>query len=185
MTDESKTLVALLVTDGFEQSEYVKPKDALTEAGFLPHTITPDGKSARAWNHSGWDDSVQADKPLEQADPRLYAALVLPGGVMNPDSLRVDERVHPFVRHFFAENKPVAAICHGAWTLINTGVVKGRTMTSYPSVRRDLENAGAHWEDREVVVDGNLITSRRPDDLPAFNRELLKALKAEPAVARG
>jgi protease I len=168
--------VAILATDGFEQSELLEPKKALEEAGAMTVVIAPKGGAIKGWKTKDWGESVAVDKTLEQANPQDYDALVLPGGVMNPDHLRMDPKAVDFVRQFVASGKTVAAICHGPWTLVEAGAVKGKTMTSWPSVATDLVNAGAKWVDREVVIDGQFITSRKPDDLPAFNRALIDAL---------
>lgn len=165
--------VAILATDGFEQVELTDPREALEEAGATTHVIAPKGGEIRGWDHTDWGDFVAVDSTLEDARPEDYDALLLPGGVMNPDSLRRLEEVQSFVGHFFEESKPVAAICHGPWTLIDAGVIEGQEMTSYHTIQLDLENAGAHWLDRETVVDGHLLTSRSPEDLPAFNREMV------------
>jgi protease I len=168
--------VAILITDGFEQDELTEPKLALEGAGALVHVVSPKPDAVTAWYYDRWGDRVTVDTPLEKARPEHYDALVLPGGVMNPDSLRSDTRAVEFVRAFFRAGKPVAAICHGPWLLVDAGVLRGRRATSYPSIRADLENAGAEWMDQEVVVDQRLITSRKPDDLPAFNREIIAVL---------
>jgi protease I len=176
--------IAALVTDGFEQVELIEPVRALRKAGATVEVVIPEGTQARAWQHTNWGDTVTADTTLDKADPANYTGLLLPGGVLNPDKLRTDERALEFVRAFVNADKPIAAICHGPWTLINAGAVAGREMTSYPSLRLDLENAGAVWHDQEVVVDGKLVTSRKPDDLPAFNREFL-ALLANGSTRQG
>jgi protease I len=165
--------VAILVTDGFEEVELVKPREALDEAGATTSIVSPKDRSVRAWNFTDWSGDYPVDKRLGEARPDDYDTLLLPGGVINPDTLRIIPGAVQFVRSFFDEGKPVAAICHGPWTLIDAGAVPGRTVTSWPSLRSDLRNAGATWVDREVVVDGNLVTSRKPDDLPAFNREVI------------
>lgn len=183
--DEKK--VAILVTDGFEQVELTSPQQALQEAGATTHIIAPEDKGVTAWDRTNWGDMFSVDAGLDDADPSEYDALLLPGGVMNPDKLRRDERVQRFIRHFFEENKPVAAICHGPWTLIDAGVAKGRKMTSYPSLQLDLENAGVEWVDEEVVVDNGLVTSRNPGDLPAFNRKMVEEIaegRHEPEPSR-
>jgi protease I len=166
--------VAILVTDGFEQVEMTEPRQALEAAGADTQIVSPMDGSVRGWKHHDPADVFEVDTPLAQASVNEFDALVLPGGVVNPDALRIKEEAVAFVRDFIQGGKPVAAICHGPWTLIEAGAVKGRTMTSWPSLRTDLKNAGAEWVDREVVVDGNLVTSRKPDDLPAFNREMVK-----------
>jgi protease I len=174
--DLSGKKVAILVTDGFEQVELTEPKKALEQAGATAHIVSPKGDEVKGWKFKEWGDSFPVDVPLERADPNAYDALVLPGGQINPDKLRIDERAVAFARSFVEAGKPVGAICHGPWTLIEAGVVKGRTMTSYPSVKTDLKNAGANWVDEEVVVDEGLVTSRSPADLPAFNRKMVEEI---------
>ncbi len=186
--------VALLVTDGFEQVELTEPKEALEKAGAVADIVSPAGSSVRAWDLEDWGQTLRVDVPLKKAKPEDYDALVLPGGVMNPDRLRMDKRAVEFVRAFFEAGKPVAAICHGPWTLIEAGVVQGRRLTSWPSLRTDLRNAGAEWVDEPVVVDRGLITSRKPGDIPAFNRKIVEEFAegiheqqkpaSEPAMAR-
>ncbi|MET0553190.1 MAG: type 1 glutamine amidotransferase domain-containing protein [Vicinamibacteria bacterium] len=167
--------VAALVADGFEQVELTEPLTALRASGADPRIVSPvDTAQVKGWKHTAWGDSFDVDVHLADAEPDDYDALLLPGGVMNPDTLRADPGAVSFVRAFFDAGKPVAAICHGAWTLIDAGVVSGRRMTSYPSIKTDLENAGADWVDAEVVVDRGLVTSRKPDDLAAFNRKMLE-----------
>ena len=171
--------VALLATDGFEQSELMEPKRLLEEAGAQVTVIAPDGKQEiTGWHKKDWGRKIAVDQSLDQAKAESFDALVLPGGVMNPDNLRQLPKAVDFVKAFGEAGKPIAAICHGPWTLINAGLVKGHTMTSWPSLRLDLENAGATWEDREVVTDGQLITSRKPDDIPAFVDAVIKSLAA-------
>ena len=160
--------IAILVADGFEQAEMTEPRRALEEAGAEAHIISPAAGMVQGWNHDKPGDAFAVDVPLGGADPNDYDGLLLPGGVMNPDKLRADEDAVAFVRAFVEAGKPVGAICHGPWTLVEAGVVEGRTMTSYPSIRTDLENAGANWVDEEVVVDRGLVTSRSPRDLDAF-----------------
>lgn len=166
--------VAIVVTNGFEQIELTDPRDALEEAGASTDIVSIEDDEVKGWNHTEWGDTFAVDVPIDDADPDDYDALLLPGGVMNPDKLRRDERVQRFVRAFFEEGKPVAAICHGPWTLIDAGVVKGRHLTSYHSIQMDLKNAGAEWVDEEVVVDRGLVTSRKPDDLPAFDAKMIE-----------
>jgi len=176
--------VAILATDGFEQSELLEPKKALENAGAEVHVIVPSGGPAksqkageiRGWDHTDWGKTVKADEKLEQANSDDFDALVLPGGVMNPDKLRTCRKAVEFVKSFFDAGKPVAAICHGPWTLIEAGVVEGRTMTSWPSLKTDLKNAGANWVDREVATDNGLVTSRKPDDLPAFCTKIIEEM---------
>ncbi len=170
--------VALLVTDGFEQEELTSPQAALRKAGAKTFIVSPKKDTVRGWQHTDWGDSFDVDLPIEVARAEDFDALVLPGGVMNPDKLRRDERVQAFVRNFFTNRKPVAAICHGPWTLIEAGAAKGRTLTSYHSIRTDLENAGANWVDEEVVDDDGLVTSRKPDDLEAFNAKVIEKVAA-------
>ena len=168
--------VAILATDGFEQSELADPQRALEDAGAATDIVSLRAGTIRGWKSGNWGDAFTVDKTVGQASADDYDALVLPGGVMNPDKLRVDRDAVAFVRRFFDKGKPVGAICHGPWTLINAGVVQGRVMTSWPSLRQDLVNAGARWTDEEVVTDGRLVTSRKPGDLPAFNRKLVEEI---------
>jgi protease I len=166
--------VAILATDGFEQSELLEPRKALDEAGADTELVSPKEGRIKGWNHKDWGQEVEVDQSLSGADPEDYDALLLPGGVMNPDSLRMQPEAVSFVKSFFDAGKPVAAICHGPWTVIEAGAVKGYRLTSWPSLKTDINNGGGEWVDEEVVVDDNLVTSRKPDDLPAFNREVLK-----------
>ena len=167
--------IAILVEEGFEQVELTKPLQALKDEGAEAHIVSPNKNSQiKAWNHTEWGDKFTVDKKLSDVKAEDYNGLLLPGGVMNPDALRIDEEAVTFVRDFFKAGKPVAAICHAPWTLIEAEGVQGRTLTSWPSLRTDLTNAGAKWVDLEVVVDGNLITSRKPQDLPAFDREMVR-----------
>jgi protease I len=166
--------VAILATDGFEQSELLEPRKALDQPGAETEVVSPKEGRVRGWNHKEWGQEVSVDRDLENADPANYDALLLPGGVMNPDTLRMQPKAVAFVKSFFDAGKPIAAICHGPWTIVESGAAKGYQMTSWPSLKTDIVNAGAEWVDREVVVDDNLVTSRKPDDLPAFNREVLK-----------
>jgi protease I len=165
--------VAILVTDGFEQVELVDPRKALDQAGAETRVVSPKDGRVRGWNFTDWGDEIPVDVPLSQAKPGDFDALLLPGGVLNPDTLRMDDNAVAFVQAFLDAGKPVAAICHGPWTLIETGKIRGRRMTSWPSLKTDLKNAGADWVDQEVVVQDNLVTSRKPDDIPAFNREMI------------
>lgn len=174
MADLNGKKVAILATDGFEQSELESPLDALDKAGATVRIVSLDSGDIKGWDNDDWGSSIEVDVTIDHADAADYDALVLPGGVLNPDMLRTDEKVLKFVRDFFDQHKPVAAICHGPWTLINAEVVKGRKMTSYHTIRKDLENAGAEWVDEEVVVDNGLVTSRRPGDLEAFNAKLVE-----------
>lgn len=168
--------VALLVTDGFEEVELTEPKKALEKAGHTAHVVSPKASKVKAWAKTDWGPSYDVDRSLAKADASDYDMLVLPGGVMNPDELRADADALAFVRAFVKAGKPIGSICHGPWTLAEAGAVEGKRMTSYPSIKTDLRNAGATWVDEEVVVDGTLITSRKPADLPAFNKALIDAL---------
>ncbi|MDB6017922.1 MAG: glutamine amidotransferase [Pedosphaera sp.] len=166
--------IAIVVENGFEQVEMTGPREALDEAGAETDLISPADKKVKAWDLTRWGRSFKVDVPLAEARAEDYDALLLPGGVMNPDKLRVNQQALDFVKAFFDAGKPVAAICHAPWTLIDAGVVKGRRMTSYPSVKTDLKNAGAEWVDEEVVVDNGLVTSRQPSDIPAFNKKIIE-----------
>jgi protease I len=166
--------VALLATDGFEQSELIEPRSALRDAGADTEVISLKGGKVTGWSKKEWANEVEVDQILDEADPKDYDGLVLPGGVINADALRVDPRAVAFVKAFVDAGKPIGVICHGAWTLIEAGGVRGRKLTSWPALKTDLLNAGAKWVDEEVVVDGQLVTSRKPDDLPAFNREITR-----------
>ncbi len=178
MSDELKgKKVAILATKGFEQAELTVPKRALEEAGAETFVVSPESGRIRGWDMTDWGRSVRVDLPLHEADADEFDALMLPGGVMNPDHLRMNPKAVEFVKQFFTEGKPVGAICHAPWMLVEAGVVRGRTLTSWPSVKTDLTNAGAHWVDREVVVDNGLVTSRKPDDLPAFCPKLIDEIK--------
>lgn len=178
--------VAILVTDGFEQSELLEPRKALDEAGATTKVVSPAGKKAKGWNHKEWGKEVDVDVALDSAKATDFDALLLPGGVMNPDQLRMNPKAVEFVKQFTDAGKPVAAICHGPWTLIEAGAVRGRTLTSWPSLKTDLTNAGATWVDKEVVSDRGLVTSRKPDDIPAFNHAMLRlfAEAGEPQALR-
>ena len=166
--------VAILVADGFEQIEMTDPRKALEQAGAGVLIVSPAKGKVRGWQHTEWGDEFTVDVPLDDARAGDYDALMLPGGVMNPDHLRMNSAAVEFVRDFVEAGKPIAAICHGAWTLIDAGAVDARRITSWPSLRTDLINAGADWTDEEVVTDGNLVTSRKPDDLPAFNKAMIE-----------
>ena len=176
MTDSQKKIAFLVATEGIEQVELTEPWKAVEQAGHTPVLISTDSGEVQAFNHLDKADTFPVDVVVSSADVGDYAALVLPGGVANPDALRTDADAVSFVRTFVESGKPVAAICHAAWTLAEADVVRSRTMTSWPSLQTDLRNAGATWEDSEVVVDDNLITSRNPDDLPAFSKTLTEAL---------
>ena len=166
--------VAILATDGYEQAELERPRDALREVGADVQVVSPKKDKIKAWDKDHWSHEIDVDVSLDRARPADFDALMLPGGVMNPDKLRMVPEAVEFVRSFFNEGKPVAAICHAPWMLLEAGVVRGRTVTSWPSLQTDLKNAGADWVDREVVVDSGLVTSRKPDDIPAFCREMIR-----------
>lgn len=166
--------IAILVANGFEEDELVSPRRALEHAGAETKVVSPESNKVKAWKYTNWGREIEVDVPLDSARPEEFDALLLPGGVMNPDHLRRNEKALSFVRSFFESGKPVGAICHGSWTMIDAGVVRGRHMTSYETIQNDLKNAGARWEDKEVIVDNGLVTSRKPDDLPAFNRKLIE-----------
>jgi protease I len=175
MTDELRgKKIAILVTDGFERVEMTQPRSALQKAGAETILISPKSDSVQGWNHFDKGEEFPVDLPLDRADANDYDGLVLPGGLANPDQLRVNDRAIAFIRSFIEAGKPVAAICHGPWTLIEADAVRGRTLTSWPSLKTDLRNAGANWVDREVVVDRGVITSRNPDDIPAFNEKIVE-----------
>lgn len=169
--------VAILLTDGFEQVEMTEPRKALEEAGATTQLIAPKGGEVKGWDETDWGDTFPVDLPLAGADPNQYDALLLPGGAMNPDKLRMEPKAVQFVRHFFENHKPVAAICHAPIMLIEADVVRGRKLTSCPSIQTDLKNAGANWVDEEVVTDQGLVTSRKPDDIPAFNRKMIEEIR--------
>jgi deglycase len=166
--------VAILATDGVEQVELTEPRKALDDAGAKTEVISPKKDSIKAWQHDKWGREIPVDRPLDNANAADYDALLLPGGVMNPDHLRMNESAVNFVRAFFEAGKPVAAICHGPWLLVEADVVRGRNVTSWPSLQTDLRNAGANWTDSQVVTDHGLVTSRKPDDIPAFNRKMIE-----------
>jgi protease I len=168
--------IAILAANGVEQVEMTEPRKALDAAGAKTELVSPAHGKLQAWKHMEKGDQFPVDVELASADPKNYDALVLPGGVANPDQLRMIPQAVEFVRSFFEQDKPVAAICHAPWMLIESGAVRGRTLTSWPSLQTDLKNAGARWVDREVVEDNGLITSRKPDDLPAFNKKIIEVL---------
>lgn len=168
--------VAILLTDGFEEVEMTSPRQALQQAGAEAVLVSPKKDKVKAWDHTDWGGEYDVDLPLSSADASEFDALVLPGGVMNPDNMRRLPEVQKFVRAFFEQHKPVSVICHGPWTLIDAGVVKGRKMTSYHTLQQDLINAGAKWVDEEVVVDNGLVSSRNPGDLDAFNAKMLEEI---------
>ncbi|MFS4418214.1 type 1 glutamine amidotransferase domain-containing protein [Maribacter sp. 2307ULW6-5] len=166
--------VAILATDGFEKSELFEPLEALRKEGATVHIISNKSGEIKSWDKTDWGDAVQVDKKLSDAQMADYNSLVLPGGVLNPDTLRTDKDALQFIREFFDAGKPVAAICHAPWLLISAGVIEGRKVTSYKSIKDDVVNAGAQWVDQEVVVDQGLVTSRNPDDLPAFCSKVIE-----------
>ena len=178
MPDIKQAKILILATDGFEQSELMVPQEKLSDAGATVHVAAPRSRQKSSkiygWNESDWGKSVSVDKELEEVDPAEYDALVLPGGQINPDKLRLEPKALEIIRAFLKQGKVVAAICHAPWLLIEVDAVRGRNMTCYASIRTDLINAGAKWEDAEVVEDGNIITSRKPDDIPAFVDAILK-----------
>ena len=182
--------VAILVAEGFEQVELTGPRRALDDAGAETKIVSPARGEVQGWNHYDKGDKFKVDVPLAEADAQNFDALLLPGGVANPDQLRMKPEAIRFVKAFFDAGKPVASICHGPWTLIEAGAVRGRTMTSWPSIKTDLINAGAEWVDREVVTDNGLVTSRKPDDIPAFNEKMIEefaegAHRAQKSAAQG
>ena len=172
--------VAVLATDGFEQVELTQPVEALKQAGAEVHVVSPKGGRIQGYNHHDKGDMTAVDRELAQASASDYDGLVLPGGVINPDQLRLDEQAIDFIRDFVRAEKPIAAICHGPWTLIDAGGVEGRKVTSWPSLKNDLRNAGAEWVDQEVVVDSGMVTSRNPDDLPAFCAKMIEEFAEGP-----
>lgn len=182
MNDRSRSSrkIAILATDGFEQDELLQPKQLLEQAGLevevLAPTKTAKPGEIKAWKSTDWGETVRVDRKVDDAKAQDYDALVLPGGQINPDKLRLETRAIDFIRAFGQTGRPIAAICHGPWTLIDAGLVKGKRMTSWASLKADLSNAGAQWADAEVIVDGSIITSRKPDDIPAFVDALIKQL---------
>lgn len=169
--------VAILTENGFEEVELTSPKKALEDAGVTVHIISPQAQTVKAWDHDHWSIELTVDVPLEKANPEDYDMLIIPGGVINPDKMRSNAACVAFAQHFIEQGKPLAAICHGPQLLIETGMISTRKLTSYPSIKTDLQNAGALWEDREVVVDNGLVTSRSPKDLEAFNKKMLEELR--------
>ena len=168
--------VAILTENGFEQIELLSPKQTLEEAGVEVHIVSPQKKEVRAWDETDWGITISVDKNIDEAKPGDYDGLLLPGGVLNPDKLRMNKKAVDFIRHFLEAAKPIAAICHGPQTMIETGLLRGRKMTSYPAIKTDLINAGVNWVDQEVVVDHGLVSSRSPKDLDAFNKKMLEEL---------
>ena len=186
MTDLKGKRVALIVTDGFEQIEMTSPREALDNAGAKTVLVSPKDGKVQGFKHHDKADSFDVDLALAKADPSEFDAVVLPGGVINGDAMRVEKRAQQFVQEMDRAGKPIAVICHGGWLLISAGVVNGRRITTWPTLQDDMRNAGAQWEDREVITDRNLISSRKPDDLPAFNREMLRAISdVRPRKAAG
>ena len=175
--------VLILATDGFEQSELTGPRDRLQDAGYEVIVASPKSGQIKGWDKTDWGDKVDVDLTLDEVSAHDYGAIVLPGGQMNPDSLRLEDKAIDLIRQFDQAGKPVAAICHAPWLLIEAGLIKGKTVTSWPSVRGDLANAGGEVVDKEVAVDGNIITSRKPDDIPAFSQAVIKALEEASATA--
>ncbi len=166
--------VAILATDGVEQVELTQPRQALDGAGAITMVVSPKEGTIKGWQHDKWGDPIKVDVPLGQTRASEFDALLIPGGVMNPDTLRMDKSAVDFVRSFFSEGKPVAAICHGPWLLVEAGVLRGRSVTSWPSLQTDIRNAGGDWTDREVVTDEGLVTSRKPEDIPAFSKKMIE-----------
>jgi protease I len=176
MADLSQKKVAILVDDYFEQAEFTEPKAALEDAGVTVEVVSPTDGELHGLNHVDKGDTFQRDIALDGADPDDYDALVLPGGAINADALRMNEDARSWIRQYMQQDKPIAAICHAPWLLVSAGCVKGVRLTSFETIQDDIRNAGGEWVDEEVVVDGNLITSRKPDDIPAFNHALLQKL---------
>ena len=176
--------IAILVANGFEQVELTGPREALHRAGAQTRIVSPQREQVRGWQSKEWGDQFPVDVDLSRAQAADFQALLLPGGVMNPDSLRMQPKAVEFVKAFFDAGKPVAVICHGPWTVIEAGAARGRRIASWPSLKTDLRNAGAEWVDEEVVVDRNLVSSRKPDDIPAFNREMVDVFSRARAQAR-
>jgi protease I len=176
--------VAILVADFFEQVEMTKPREALLEAGANVQIVSPKKGKIQGMNHADKGDEFDVDIELDQANPAEFDALMIPGGTMNPDTLRSTPAAIAFTRHFFHEGKPVAVICHGPWVLIDAGVIRGRKVTSWPAIQTDVKNAGGNWVNQEVVVDNGLVTSRKPDDIPAFNQKMIEEICEGPHTRR-
>ena len=176
MTDIARSRILIIATNGFEQAELEVPRDTLRNAGAKVDVASPDGKQIMGWNEKDWGRKVPVDLKIADADPANYNALVIPGGVLNPDKLRIDEDAMAVVTGFLASGKVVAAVCHGPWLLVQADALRGRRATSYKSIRKDVENAGAHWVDEAVVVDNGVITSRNPDDLEAFTAKIIEEI---------
>jgi deglycase len=180
--------IAALVDDGFEQVELTEPKQALENAGAQVDIVSPQPQKVKGWQHTKWGDEFSVDERLDNVTAGEYDALLLPGGVMNPDRLRINPKAVSLVKAFADSGKPIAAICHGPWTLIEAGVARGRTLTSWPSIATDLRNAGANWVDQECVNDNGLVTARKPADIPAFNKKMIEEFAEgphEPGRTRG
>jgi protease I len=177
--------VAILVDNGFEQVELTQPRDALQRAGAQTSIVSPQKERVQGWNHDEKADFFEVNVPIGEASPQDFDALLLPGGVRNPDALRINSKAVLFVHAFDIARKPIAAICHGPWMLVETGIVRGKRLTSWPSLTTDIRNAGGDWVDEPVVRDGDIVTSRKPDDIPAFNREMIALFAGRlPAAAR-
>jgi protease I len=176
--------IAILVADGFEQVELLQPRKALDEAGAQTQVVSPAEGKVKGWNFKNWGDEVPVDVPLKSADPSRFDALLLPGGVMNPDTLRMIPEAMRFAKHFFDSGKPVASICHGPWTVVEVDAARGRTLTSWPSLKTDIRNAGGTWVDKEVITSNGLVTSRKPEDIPAFNREMIALFGGSESLSR-
>lgn len=177
MKEATDLKIAILTTDGVEEVELTDPRKALEDAGVTTHIISPKKAMIRAWDHTDWGGEYNVDVHLDEANSGDYDGLMLPGGVLNPDQLRMNDKAISFIKEFMHAGKPIAAICHGPQLLIETGELKGRRMTSYPSIKTDLINAGVEWVDEEVVVDQGLTTSRKPEDIPAFSRKMLEEFR--------
>jgi protease I len=175
--------VAILATDGVEQSELIEPRKALDDAGADTTLVSPKAGTIKAWQHDRWGEELRVDLPIEQAIVDNFDALLIPGGVMSPDRLRMNRRAVEFVQRFVNSGKPVAAICHGPWMLVEANAVRGRTVTSWPSLQTDIRNAGGDWVDREVATDEGIVTSRKPDDIPAFNKAMVTLFASQTVSA--
>lgn len=184
-TDLNGKRIAILATDGFEQAELLEPKAALDKAGARAEIISVKSGKIKGWDIDKWGQEVAVDLTLDSANPSNYDALLLPGGVMNPDKLRTEPKAVEFAKSFFSSQKPVAAICHGPWLLVEADVVRGRTLTSWPSLKTDIKNADGNWVDKEVSVDQQLVTSRKPADIPAFNEKFIQLLSQTQTLAAG
>ncbi|HEY9361644.1 MAG TPA: type 1 glutamine amidotransferase domain-containing protein [Chitinophagaceae bacterium] len=177
--------VAILTENGFEEIELTSPKKELEAAGAMVQIVSPQKEKVKAWDHDHWSIELPVDINIDEADAKQYDALLIPGGVMNPDKMRMNKKCVEFAQHFLETGKPVAVICHGPQLLIETGMINGREMTSYPSLKTDMENAGVNWQDKEVVVDNGLVSSRSPKDLAAFNKKMIEEFKEGVHASRG